>query len=102
MTQSSTGRSERDQRLEQVLAEYVRSVDAGQPLARETLLAEHPDLADDLRSFFRNRSAVEKLAEPLAAAAEMATIGLDAATTPDPNVVRYFGDYELLAEIARG
>src|SRR5438105_1289731 len=101
MTHSSTNRSERDLRLEQVLAKYVRSVDAGEPLDREKLLAEHPDLADDLRSFFRNRAAVEQLAAPLVAAAEMPTIGLDGATTPDPNVVRYFGDYELLDEIAR-
>src|SRR5690242_9126264 len=102
MSHSSANRVERELRLEQVLADYVRSVDAGVPLDRDQLIAEHPDLADDLQSFFQNRSAVEQLAKPLAAAAEMPTIGLDGAATPNPNVVRYFGDYELLAEIARG
>ena len=103
MSSTSHSSSEREGRLEQVLAEYVRSVESGRPLDREQLLAEHPDLAADLESFFRNRAAVEKIAAPLIAAAEAPTLGLAAGDTASGGpTVRYFGDYELLEEIARG
>jgi len=103
MSSISKNAPEHEQRLEQVLAEYVRSVEAGQPPDCDQLLAQHPDLAADLKSFFRNRAAVERLAIPLRAAAEMPTLGLAGgeAASGGPTV-RYFGDYELLDEIARG
>ena len=53
----------REQRLERVLADYLRAEEQGQPLDQTKLLAEHPDLADDLASFFRNRSAMRQMAE---------------------------------------
>ncbi len=103
MSSTSPDTSKREQRFEQVLAEYLRSVEAGQPLDRAQLLSQHPDLADDLRSFFRNRSAVEKLAAPLVEAAETPTLGLTGGETASDGLkIRYFGDYELLGEIARG
>ena len=93
--------SQPDERLEQVLADYLHSVEAGEPLDRQQLLHQHPDLADDLRSFFRNRDAMQRLAEPVQEQAP--TIGLDAEHTDGArNRIRYFGDYELVEEIARG
>ena len=38
------------------------------------LIAAHPDLADDLQSFFRNRDSIEQLAQPLQAIADAPTI----------------------------
>jgi serine/threonine protein kinase len=63
------------------------------------------DLGADLDSFFRNRDAMERIAEPIKqqARALPVTIGLSGA--PEVGVgtiLRYFGDYELLEEIARG
>src|SRR5262245_29211950 len=95
--------SERDERLERILADYLHAVESGTPPERAELIQQHPDLAVDLSSFFRNRDAMERIAEPikkqLPALAE--TIGASemagARTT-----IRYFGDYELLEEIARG
>ena len=38
--------------LDAVIAEYLQQVEAGAVLDRETLLTQHPDLADSLREFF--------------------------------------------------
>jgi len=97
--------SPRDERLEQVLAEYLHAFDAGAAPDRGELLKQHPDLAADLGSFFRNRDAMERIAVPIKeqfpALAE--TIGrLDSPNATVGAIVRYFGDYELLEEIARG
>ncbi len=101
MTTKSTPPDDHEAKLEQVLADYVRSAERGQPLDRQQLIDRHPDLADDLQSFFRNRDAMEQLAEPVQELAP--TIGLDAEQTDGGgNRVRYFGDYELVEEIARG
>jgi serine/threonine protein kinase len=110
--------SEREQRLERVLADYVHAVEAGQQPDREEWLRRHPDLVSELRSFFRNRDEVERLAEPFKeqSSALPETIGPDGPAVvgrisdiSNPShsygagaVVRYFGDYELLQEIARG
>ncbi|MDX1943864.1 MAG: protein kinase [Pirellulaceae bacterium] len=92
-----------DARLDEVLAEYLRAVEAGQTVDRDQFVAAHPDVAEDLRSFFRNRDAMQSLAAPLRAAADTPTIGPSGeATLHGPPKVRYFGDYELLEEIARG
>ncbi len=64
MAESSPA-SEREQRLERVLADYLHAVEAGTPPDRADLLAQHPDLAGDLRSFLQNRDAVERMAEPI-------------------------------------
>jgi WD40 repeat protein len=106
MTMSETSpTSERDQRLERVLADYLHAVEAGDPFDREALLRQHPELAGDLRSFFGNRDAMQRIAEPIQkqAAALPETIGATENTAAGVGAaVRYFGDYELLEEIARG
>src|ERR1022692_2437182 len=90
----------RDQRLQHILAAYLQDVEAGKNPDREKLLAQHPDLADDLRSFLAENEKMRRLV----AQNEVATLGPE----PSPDApaegakVRYFGDYELLEEIARG
>ena len=61
-TPSST---EREQRLECILADYLHAVEAGTPPDRAEMLARHPDLAADLASFFQNRDAMERMARPI-------------------------------------
>lgn len=93
-----------DERLEQVLAEYLNAVESGQAIEPADLIARHPDLAADLRSFFRNRLEIDRLAQPLRHPEDTATLlghpGAGSASAGE--TVRYFGDYELLSEIARG
>ena len=101
--------SDREQRLEEVLATYLQAVEAGQAPDRREILARHPDLADELASFFANRAEFANLARPVAnpvtPPAEAATLGVDGSANGIPGIgasVRYFGDYEILEEIARG
>jgi len=84
---------DREQVLDAVIASYLQAEKEGQAPAREQLLARHPDLANELNEFFADRASMQRLAEPVRAAMAGLVPG-----TP----VRYFGDYEILEEIARG
>jgi serine/threonine protein kinase len=110
MSSTSPDHFGRDARLNELIAAYLEAVEAGQSPDRGAWLAPHPDLADELRAFFANHDRMARVGEPLRAAAavepptpEAATLAPDA-PPPDPLLgkVRYFGDYELLEEIARG
>jgi hypothetical protein len=54
--------SEREQRLERVLADYLHAIEAGTAPDRAELRRQHPDLAAELGSFFRNRDDMERMA----------------------------------------
>jgi WD40 repeat protein/serine/threonine protein kinase len=99
---SASSASEREQRLERVLADYLHAVAAGNAPNCAELLREHPDLAADLDSFFRNRDALERIAEPIKQQAPDLAETIGASGTGGGTTVRSFGDYELLEEIARG
>jgi 2-oxo-4-hydroxy-4-carboxy--5-ureidoimidazoline (OHCU) decarboxylase len=43
---------EGQQRLEEVLAAYMQRIDRGEQVDREAFVAEHPELADELRAYF--------------------------------------------------
>jgi WD40 repeat protein len=92
-------------RLEEIIAAYLQAVDAGQAPDRDELLARHPDLAADLQAFFADHDRMRRAAAPF-----RPTEG-DPTQAPQPSPgqpdrplgrVSYFGDYELLEEIARG
>jgi hypothetical protein len=93
--------------LQAVLLDYLKAVDAGQRPDRDELLHCHPDLADELRAFFADQERIENAVDPLRrvpSAAELDTLPPDQLAAADPSLdtIRYFGDYELLEEIARG
>ncbi len=100
---------DREARLEQALAEYLQAVEAGQAPDREAFIARHADLADELHSFFADRDHFRHVAgAPVApegalpGTAPTCPAGGPPAADPGLGTVRYFGDYELLGEIARG
>jgi outer membrane protein assembly factor BamB len=101
MSRENDDRASAEQRLNEVIATYLRALDAGQSPDRSDLLAHHPDLADELRSFLANHDRAQRLATPPAEAPTLAPAEM-ASPSPTLGTVRYFGDYELLAEIARG
>jgi WD40 repeat protein len=106
----ASGDSQRDRAFEAILHEYLQSVDAGRPANREALLRQHPEFASELTAFFMDQDAVSLLAggmieptTPPHTAAEPPTLAPGEVLGPSRGVtVRYFGDYELLEEIARG
>jgi WD40 repeat protein len=83
-----------EHRLDEVIAAFLKSVQAGQAPPQQEWLARHPDLAPQLAEFFADRERMERLAEPVRA---VVTAG-----PPVGTKVRYIGDYELLEELGRG
>src|SRR6478752_5926055 len=82
--------------LDEVLAEYIAAEEAGRAVDRQALLNRYPGHADELREFFANRDQMQRLAEPLRGGAEVSR------GHQPLGKVKYFGDYELLEEVAAG
>src|SRR3954469_12394131 len=82
--------------LDDVLASYIAGEEAGRAPDRQELLARYPQFVGDLREFFANRDQMQRLAGPFRGTAD--------SSRPNPPLgkVRYFGDYELLEEVAAG
>jgi serine/threonine-protein kinase len=101
--------SAKDRQLEAILHDYLQAVDAGQSQDRDALLRQHPEFASELAAFFADQDEMSQLARGMVEPAARAQPATEAPTLapgespPTPlGVVRYFGDYELLEEIARG
>src|SRR5262245_31082105 len=88
----------RESRIDAAIAEYLQAAEAGSPPHRESWLAKHADLHEELEQFLADRSAFRAAAQPV----EQLTLPLRDVSSGDHPAVRYFGDYELVAEIARG
>jgi hypothetical protein len=73
----------RDERVNAILADWLRAADAGQAPRRDELLARHPDLADELRSFFADHDAAAGLARPQVTP-ELRLRGVTLADPPSP------------------
>ena len=48
--------SSRDDRVNEAIAAYLQAVDGGETLDREKFLAEHAEIAAELKSFFADQS----------------------------------------------
>ena len=103
-TENRDQTTEREERLYEVIGRYYAAVEAGQSLDRQALLAQHPDLADSLNEFFEEQDRFHRATEPLRQAqTEEATVPDEDSQDISPGeTITYFGDYELLGEIARG
>jgi WD40 repeat protein len=91
-----------DPRLHEILADYLKAVDAGQTPERQRLLDDNPDLADSLRAFFADHERMKQAAAPLPPTEAPTLAPSEVSGVAPLGTVRYFGDYELLEEIARG
>jgi WD40 repeat protein/tRNA A-37 threonylcarbamoyl transferase component Bud32 len=106
MSTPHSEKSERELRLDELITVYLKAVEAGEKPNRDDWLARNPDLAGDLAVFFDAQDQVDRLAGSIRAPDPW-----DAPTLPPDQqeaaqgslgVIRYFGDYELIEEIARG
>ncbi len=132
MTDQNRSNHSGHDRLSQIIARYSEAIQSGQTPDRQELLDHHPDLADELEAFFADHDRTVALAEPTQSprnAASAPDAGVESTTLPpqkpasgeEPTLaftetglttgdtasvvgpkIRYFGDYELLEEIARG
>src|SRR5262245_50859892 len=92
--------SDRELQFQEVLASYLQSVEAGQAPPQQAFLAGHPQFAAELASFFANWEEFRRLAR---ATTDTPTVGAEEAPPSSSGTrVCYFGDYELLEELARG
>ncbi len=63
----------------------------------------YPEYADQIRSYFSHRGKLEAVLGPRGAVdAQAETLGLQTGSAEPGQRIRYFGDYELMEEIARG
>src|SRR5262245_13464830 len=99
MTDETRSLRSGDPSLDNVLAEYLAVEEAGAPPDRAEFLARHAEHAKDLREFFANRDQMQRLAAPLREDPQSA-MGRNGHGSLGK--IRYFGDYELLEEIASG
>jgi WD40 repeat protein len=105
MTTSADDAGPRGQRIDGVIADYLEAERRGQAPDRTEWLRRHPDLAAELESFLSNREQFRRAASAVPCAeADAPTVAPGEAPSSDPGLgtVRYFGDYELLEEVARG
>src|SRR5688572_26727342 len=98
--------------FDRVLLEYWEAVEAEGEPDPEQFIARHPVHAAELREFFADRQAFDRMAQPFSPAPRGAgrshsrlgrrVIGEDATSTAAQPVRRLVGGYEVLDEIARG
>ena len=89
--------------LDAVIAGYMLAVEAGDVPNRQELLDRHAEHSEALRAFFADLDRMDRVASPLRLADGLeATGAAEANGHAPPPTIRYFGDYELLEEIARG
>jgi serine/threonine protein kinase/WD40 repeat protein/Flp pilus assembly protein TadD len=97
---------QREQRVNEAIAEYLAGCDAGTPPDRGLFLARHADIAGSLREFIDDHERMRQAAPLPPSARDTATLSPGGTPTcecaPPLETIRYFGDYELLEEIARG
>jgi WD40 repeat protein/tRNA A-37 threonylcarbamoyl transferase component Bud32 len=104
---------EHEDRLNEVLAAYLKADEAGRPGSRAHWLTLYADLATELGEFFADLDQVEEVAAPLRNAAQAVATARPAGTGADspldsaaereldPSLFS-FGNYEVLGPLAQG
>jgi WD40 repeat protein/tRNA A-37 threonylcarbamoyl transferase component Bud32 len=109
MTPSYPSDSSQQGLLEEVLEDYMQRLDRGEVVDREQFLARHPELIDELRSYFAGSDEVERLAQParreppaLPRSPILSETPCLEGTSSANREFRRVGDYELLEQIGQG
>jgi WD40 repeat protein len=94
-----------EERLDEVITAYLKSVESGEVVDRQMWLAAHPDVATALADFFADEDRLQRLVpQPRIGLADRTPrpAGDRRLTLAAPVPLGRFGDYDLLQEIARG
>src|SRR5262249_55869024 len=109
MTPSSSSDSSRQGLLEEVLGAFMHRLDRGEAVDREQLLAQHPEVAEELRSYFGGIEEVERLGRQARGEEALETPpcrltgeGQREGIPPADGLAGRVGDYELLEQISQG
>src|SRR5271166_6779498 len=75
--------SEREQRLNEVIAAYLEAIETGAAPDRDLLLEREPELAGELATFFANQDHLDRLAGPPHGRSHEALIGVNPGSADD-------------------
>ncbi len=89
-------------RLDAVIAAFLKACESGSQPDPAEWLKRYPDLAKELGDFFADRERFERWAKPVRAAGSETTRPVAGSGPAVGGNVTYFGDYELQEELARG
>jgi formylglycine-generating enzyme len=64
MSQDSTGSSDRETQVNEIIAAYLEAIDAGQKPDRQEWLRRYPEFAPDLEAFLKEYGWMDRLGEP--------------------------------------
>jgi hypothetical protein len=92
----------RDDRVDRVILAYLDELDAGHEPDRRALLAEHPDLADDLAAFFADQDRLARVAREAGVAAPAETTGEATGAADTEDAPTSVGGYRLLRLLGQG
>jgi serine/threonine protein kinase/Flp pilus assembly protein TadD len=82
-----------EERLQEVIAAYLRDCEAGRHPDQAELLARHPDLAGELQDFFAGQEQFGRLAAPLRQVVERSA---------DEGLTGTLGDFRIIREAGKG
>jgi hypothetical protein len=106
---SSHEPSAREQRINQIIADYVEALEAGTAPTPDDLLAQHPDIATELNAFLADQQRFKVFASPVTQAppdnadAMAPTLGPERDSTGDIiGKVRVWEGSPVPAELMRG
>src|SRR3954447_3162946 len=91
-----------EDRVNEAIAAYLEAARTGPMPSRQEWLRRYPDLAAELQTFFADKEHFDRLAAPIPAAQEPTLPPRQTLLLSPGSTLRFFGDYELLEEIARG
>ena len=91
MSHAKVSTSTSSTRLAAILDEYLAALHGGDAVSRECLLAEHPDLAEELDACLASLEFIDH------ATCQRGDLHRDQASVPQP-----LGDFEIQREIGRG
>jgi serine/threonine protein kinase len=92
-TTSHDPKAERERRLDEAVALYLREAQSGHAPPKDQFLAGYPDLTPELEEFIKNESDFNQAAAPLQAVSQAISLPADGSAV---------GDYELIEPLAQG